>query len=219
MQLTLLLLAALLAVTCGPAVAGSDADTPARSARETDLQAGAVMFRQCALCHGQHGQGIIGGKYPRIGGLPDYYLLKALRDYKTGERGYDAMLVVGGLKHADEAALADLAAYIAAIEVQVAIPTPEQGNIRKGDRLFRNDCRTCHGRAAQGMERKESPPLVGQYHEYLLRQIGLFRTGHRVHANDPEDDTFVAYDEEDLRNIIAYIVSLNPKPEPIAATP
>jgi cytochrome c553 len=180
---------------------------------EPDRKAGEVMFRQCALCHGQRGQGILGGKYPRIAGLPDYYLLNALQDYQQGERGYDAMLVVGGLKTAGDQDLVNLAAYISDLEVDLDVPGPEDGSVRKGKKLYRYDCKSCHGRSGEGKTRKESPPLRGQYHEYLLRQIDLFMNKERIHADDPEDETFVAYEEEELLDILAFIASLDDKEE------
>jgi cytochrome c553 len=206
MPLTRLLLAALLAVPLGVIAANDDDEGPEL---EPDLEAGEVMFRQCALCHGQHGQGILGGKYPRIASLPEYYLLNALHDYQSGERGYEAMVVVGSLQTADEQDLVNLAAYISELEVEIDVPGPEEGSERSGKRLYKGDCRTCHGRKGEGKTRKESPPLRGQYHEYLMRQIALFKSGERIHADDPEDETFVDYEEEELLDILAFVASLD----------
>jgi cytochrome c553 len=176
---------------------------------EPDRRAGEVMYRQCALCHGKSGQGILGGKYPRIAGLPEYYLINALLDYQSGERGYDAMLVVGSLKTAEDQDIVNLAAYVSDLEVALDVPGPADASARKGARLYKNDCRTCHGRAGEGKQRKESPPLRGQYYEYLLRQIDMFKSKERIHADDPEDETFVDYEDEDLLDILAFIASLD----------
>ncbi len=217
MSLTRSLLAALAAVPLAllamtlPVQAADDnkARNEALDDYKPDLEAGETMFRQCALCHGQRGQGILGGKYPRLAGLPEYYLMNALRDYQTGARGYDAMIVVGGLKTADDKDLMDLAGYISDIDIELDVPEPEEGSARSGRRLYKYDCKTCHGRKAQGKSRKDSPPLRGQYHEYLLGQIGMFKSGERIHADDPEDETFTAYDEEELLDILAFVASLD----------
>jgi len=210
MPLMRLLLAALVAVPLGVLAAEDDDDDKVDLLdMEPDRAAGEVMFRQCALCHGQHGQGILGGKYPRIAGLPTYYMLNALEDYRSGERGYDAMLVVGGLKTAEDQDLVNLAAYVSDLEVNLDVPGPEDGSERSGKRLYKGDCRTCHGRKGEGKTRKESPPLRGQYHEYLMRQIALFKSGERIHADDPEDETFVDYEEEELIDILAFVASLD----------
>jgi cytochrome c553 len=199
-----LLLAALLAAPFGLAAASDD-----DAEHEPDLAAGEIMFRQCALCHGQRGQGILGGKYPRIAGLPEYYLVNALNDYKAGKRGYDAMLVVGGLRTAEQNDLINLAAYISDLDIQLDVPGPEDGNARSGKRLYKGDCKTCHGRTGEGKSRKESPPLRGQYHEYLMRQIALFKTKERIHADDPEDETFDDYEDEDLLDILAFVATFD----------
>lgn len=217
MSLTRSLLAALVAVPLGlmilmPSALARD-DYEARNEAlddyEPDLGAGEVMFRQCALCHGQRGQGILGGKYPRIAGLPEYYLMNALRDYQSGARGYDAMLVVGGLKTYDDRDLMDLAGYVSDLDIDLDVPEPEDGSARSGRRLYKYDCKTCHGRKAEGKSRKDSPPLRGQYHEYLMRQIVMFQNGERIHADDPEDETFDTYEEEDLLDILAFVASLD----------
>jgi cytochrome c553 len=214
MPLTRLILAALLALPVGLLCAADDDDDEIELLdMEPDRKAGEVMFRQCALCHGQHGQGILGGKYPRIAGLPSYYLLNALQDYQEGARGYDAMLVVGGLKTAGDQDLVNLAGYISALEVDLDVPGPEDGSARSGGRLYKYDCKTCHGRAGEGKTRKESPPLRGQYHEYLMRQIALFKNKERIHADDPDDETFAEYEDDDLLDLLAFIASLDDKEE------
>ena len=208
MPLMSLLLALLLALPAGLVLAADDDDD-----YEPDPAAGEVMFRQCALCHGHYGQGILGGKYPRIAGMPEYYLMNAVRDYQNDERSYSAMLVVGGLQTADDHDLMDLAAYISDLDLAedypLDVPGPEGASVRKGKRLYKGDCKTCHGRKGEGKTRKESPPLRGQYHEYLMRQIALFKNKERIHADDPDDETFVDYDDEDLLNILAFIASLD----------
>lgn len=179
---------------------------------QPDLRAGEVMFRQCALCHGQHGQGILGGKYPRIGGMPEYYVMAALRDYQSGARGYDAMVVVGGLRVAQETDLMNLAAYVSDLDAAVAVDAPPGGDAANGKDLYGNDCKTCHGRIGEGKARKESPPLRSQYPEYLLRQIGLFKKREREHAGDPDDETFADYEDQELLDILAYIATFDDQP-------
>ncbi|MFP4062215.1 MAG: c-type cytochrome [Halochromatium sp.] len=221
MSLTRLLLAALVAAPLGLIIAMTsasarddyDARNQALEDDEPNLAEGEVMFRQCALCHGQRGQGILGGKYPRIAGLPEYYLMNALRDYQDGKRSYDAMLVVGGLKTYDDRDLMDLAGYISSLEIDLDVPAPADGSARSGRRLYKYDCKTCHGREAEGKSRKDSPPLRGQYHEYLMRQIALFKNDERIHGDDPEDETFDTYEDDELLDILAFVASLDDDPD------
>ncbi len=207
-----ILLAALTAIA-PLALYAEDKATDAEVAA-ADAEAGRLAFRQCALCHGQWGQGIIGGKYPRVAGLPEYYLLKVLDDYRGGERNYEAMTVVGGLRNMSDEDLANLAAYISSIELDeqspLDVPTLA-GDADAGSDLYDGDCKTCHGRNGEGKAKKKSPALRGQYGEYLARQIDLFKNKKREHGGDPDDDTFEDYDQEEITSILAYITTLDDK--------
>jgi cytochrome c553 len=179
---------------------------------DPDPERGKALHRQCALCHGQYSQGILGGKYPRLAGLPDYYLLEMMEKYKAGTLDYPAMTVVGGLRNLSQEDLESLAAYISDIDLgEVApldIPTTP-GDVENGEDLYKGDCKTCHGRKGEGKTRKESPPLRGQYTEYLARQIEMFKKKERIHADDEEDETFEDYSEEELKDILAFISTLD----------
>jgi cytochrome c553 len=179
---------------------------------EPDMEMGKQLHRQCALCHGQYSQGILGGKYPRLAGLPDYYLLEMIEKYKDDTLSYPAMTVVGGLRNLSEEDVASLAAYISEIDLaEVApldIPTAP-GDVDEGEDLYKGDCKTCHGRKGEGKTRKESPPLRGQYTEYLQRQIDMFKKRERIHADDEEDETFDDYTDEELQAILAFISTLD----------
>ena len=182
------------------------------AATEPDVERGKTLHRQCALCHGLHSQGIIGGKYPRLAGYPEYYTIELIEKYKDGTLNYPAMTVVGGLRNLPQEDIESLAAYIADIDLAevypLDIPTPD-GDLEDGQDLYQGDCKTCHGRKGEGKSRKESPPLRGQYTEYLARQIDMFLKKERIHADDEEDETFVDYEPEEIQNILAYVATLD----------
>lgn len=189
--------------------------TPLTLQAEPDMERGKALNRQCALCHGFHGQGILGGKYPRLAGLPEYYLVGMMDKYKKGVLDYQAMTVVGGLRNLSDEDLQSLAAYLSDVDLAAVspldIPTPEGLDLENGEDLYQGDCKTCHGRKAEGMKRKESPPLAGQYSEYLARQIAMFKKKERIHANDEEDETFAEYEPQQIKDILAYISTLDDK--------
>ena len=90
-----------------PVIAGAQANAPAG-----DAVAGSKKNQMCAGCHG-----IVGWrtafpevyKVPKIGGQYAPYLVKALQEYKSGERSHPSMkAIVGSLTDKD---IADLAAY------------------------------------------------------------------------------------------------------------
>jgi cytochrome c553 len=51
-----------------------------------DASKGAVLFKQCILCHGEKGDGNPAQKAPRISGQYDWYIIKQLGDIKAGRR-------------------------------------------------------------------------------------------------------------------------------------
>ncbi len=190
--------------------AADKTDAAAAAAAET----GRLAYRQCALCHGQWGQGILGGKYPRIAGLPEYYLLKVLDDYRGGDRNFEAMTVVGGVRNMSDEDIALLSAYITSIDLEAVAPLDVPtlaGDLAAGGEIYEGDCKDCHGKDAVGKPRKKSPALRGQYGEYLARQIDLFKNKKREHAGDPDDDTFADYNAEQIANVLAYLTSLDNK--------
>ena len=98
-RLVALLIAAALSA---PALAAGDADT------------GKQKSQVCAACHGADGNSPTGPDFPRLAGQRQDYLLKALRDYKSGARKNPIMAgQVANLKPED---MADLAAYFSSLK-------------------------------------------------------------------------------------------------------
>lgn len=84
-----------------------------------DLTAGRQKALACQTCHGLDGRAKI-PEAPNLAGQSDIYLVKALKDYRSGARKDDMMsLVAPTLKDKD---IDDLAAYYSAIEVTVGPP-------------------------------------------------------------------------------------------------
>jgi len=74
-----------------------------------DAPSGKLKSQTCAACHGPDGNTPTGPDFPRLAGQHYDYLLKALRDYKSGARKNPIMAgQVGALNLQD---MADLAAY------------------------------------------------------------------------------------------------------------
>ncbi len=84
-----------------------------------DVKAGRQKARQCQTCHGLDGQAKLPDA-PNLAGQAEIYLVKTLKDYRSGARQHEMMsLVARNLKDDD---IADLAAYYAAIPVTVGPP-------------------------------------------------------------------------------------------------
>ena len=177
-----------------------------------DLDNGAQLHKKCALCHGQWSQGIPGGLYPRLAGLPETYLRQQIEDYRQGRRKDNAMVVIGGLVNMPESDLTDLIAYIASIDLaqrmRFNIPTAE-GYVRGGAQIYRRQCEACHGSHGEGSPHKGTPPLAGQYTEYLRKQIKDFSENTRNHGTDTGDNELGIATAEALQNLLAYLSTLD----------
>lgn len=55
-----------------------------------DAVRGAALYAPCAACHGTRGEGGAIPGAPRLAGIDDWYLLRQLRNYRDGLRGYHA---------------------------------------------------------------------------------------------------------------------------------
>jgi cytochrome c553 len=84
-----------------------------------DAKAGRQKALQCQTCHGLDGQAKL-PEAPHLAGQNEIYVVKALRDYRSGARRNDMMSVIAhGLSDQD---IDNLAAYYAAIPVTVGEP-------------------------------------------------------------------------------------------------
>lgn len=94
---------------------------PLRAAEAGDAAAGKAKTAMCVGCHG------IGGyrtafpevySVPKLGGQHGAYIVKALQEYKAGNRSHPTMrAIAAGLTDKD---MADLGAYYAADSVRTA---------------------------------------------------------------------------------------------------
>jgi cytochrome c553 len=84
-----------------------------------DVAAGRQKALACQTCHGLDGEAKI-PEAPNLAGQSAAYLVKALKDYRSGARKNDMMSIVAPtLKDND---IDDLAAYYSAIQVTVTPP-------------------------------------------------------------------------------------------------
>lgn len=83
-----------------------------------DIKAGKLQYVTCAACHGLRAEGIeqLGG--PRLAGQDDWYLIRQIRNYQTGARGFDPKDTFGAQMGAmaatltNDKAVNDVVAYI-----------------------------------------------------------------------------------------------------------
>ena len=177
-----------------------------------DLANGKAINKNCALCHGQYGQGASGKLSPRLAGLPKEYLVKALNDYRDGTRHNYMMIKTSALDKITDKDIDDIATYLSIIDLK-ADPAfdivQHTGDVKAGKGIFKGDCKTCHAKDGFGKPRKEAPPLAGQHHEYLFQSIKMFQAKARLHDNDDEDETFDDLTDQEILDTTAYISTLD----------
>ena len=167
----------------------------------------------CAACHGADGNSAV-GNFPKLAGQNEQYLLKQLKDIKSGSRPVVEM--TGMLNNLSDQDLADIAAYFASKKVtlgQVAKDQLEQGQLiyRAGlrDKAVAA-CTACHGPSGAGINSAGYPALSGQHAAYIEKTLKDFRDGKR--ANDPNAmmrNIAVKMSDEDIKAVSSYVQGLN----------
>ena len=193
----------------------------ARRGDKKPLKAGEAIA-QCVLCHGPKGEGNEDLGAPRIGGMAEWYLARQLKYFKTGVRAPSDADRYGTQMRAivlplDVATIEDLAAYISTLDPPPA-PAQDSGDASRGQQLYAT-CAACHGPNGRGNPALNTPSLVEQSGDYLVRQIDHFRTGLR---GSHRSDTFgqqmravvqsTVQSRKDAVDIAAYLGSLRQRP-------
>jgi cytochrome c553 len=124
-------------------------------------EAGQAKTALCAGCHGADGNSAV-SSFPKLAGQGEKYLLKQMRDVKSGARVIPEM--TGMLDGLTEQDLEDIAAYFSAQKMVVAQARAD--GIEQGRSLYRAGnpatgvaaCFACHGPAGLGIELAVFPP-------------------------------------------------------------
>lgn len=108
-------------------------DQPPQPTVSGDAKRGAALFRTCAACHGNTGQGISATNAPRLAQMSDWYLARQLKNFKDGTRGshhhdiYGNQMALISRFIPDTQAIDDLLAYIDTLRpVSTPQPAPER---------------------------------------------------------------------------------------------
>jgi len=192
-----------------------------------DLDKGKEINGTCAACHGEHGEGGKKGEYPRIAGQQVKYIEGQLRNFRARTRVNIPMFPYTQERELSDEDIKDIAAYIASIELPNKMPTytgnedaltkllmaekvmiiPRvEGDLENGGRLYQKQCAACHAKSGKG--RGMFPRLVGQYTSYLKRQVDLYLKGDRPHDEEGMAGRLNELTENDIRDILAYLTSI-----------
>ncbi len=177
---------------------------------EPDLRNGKRLYEICASCHLPEGWGTNDGAYPQIAGQHRQVLFQQLLHIRSGERDNPAMypFVQERTMGRGYQPLVDVVSYISRLPMH---PRHQKGpwgrhsdEYREGRRLFRKNCAQCHGQQAEGDDGTATPMLRGQHYPYLIRQVGLIRSGLRK-VNPTMTAILGSLQEEQLHKVINYI--------------
>jgi cytochrome c553 len=218
----------LAAASCGAAAVLALFAPVARATPHTVPDTMAQRVLACTPCHGKEGVATAQGYFPRIAGKPAGYLYNQLLNFREGRRNNAAM---GRLtENLSDAYLMEIASYFAALD----LPYPAPASVRPGpaQELSRGKilvtqgdatqrlpaCTRCHGDAMTGVA-PAIPGLLGLSRDYLLAQIGAWRTGlRRARAPDCMNEIGRRLTAQDLSAVVTYL-ALQPVPLDSAPAP
>ncbi|MFT7243190.1 MAG: cytochrome c553 [Candidatus Azotimanducaceae bacterium] len=175
---------------------------------------GKELTTTCIACHAEDGNSPAGA-FPSIAGQQPKYLLKQLRDIKSGAR--PAALMTGILTNMSDQDLIDLSAYYASQVSKGGSAKPELAELgetiylagikRKGIAA----CTACHLPDGSGNNAASFPSLGGQWPEYTVAQLKAFRSGVRANDGDGKMMRTIAMDLSDaeIEAVASYLYGLN----------
>ena len=126
-----------------------------------------------------------------------------------------------------DADVKDIAAYLNGIELDTQMPTytgkedaltkllmaekvmiipRAEGDLEAGGKIYQKQCASCHAKSGRG--RGMFPMLVGQYTNYLKRQVDLYRAGDRAHDEEAVGGVLNTLDEKQIQDVLAYLTSI-----------
>lgn len=184
-----------------------------------DAAAGQASYATCIACHGDNAQGNKALNAPRLNHLEPVYIAAQLNKFRSGARGGEGATATAKTMApmaavlADDAAVVNVAAYIAGLESPASAATVE-GDTNMGADYYNQFCGACHGAGAVGNPALNSPRLAGSDDWYLQAQLLAFRSGER--GAHPDDKTgkqmramaMILPNEQAVRDVVAYLHSL-----------
>jgi cytochrome c553 len=147
-----------------------------------DATAGKALTTACAACHGADGNSVM-PTFPKLAGQGEKYLLKQLKDIKSGARSVPEM--TGQLDKMTDANLADIAAYFDGNPTTLAGSKDDKELLELGAKIYRAGnkdvgvpaCIGCHSPTGSGNAPAGFPHLGGQHADYIAKQLKDFRAG------------------------------------------
>ncbi len=179
-----------------------------------DAAAGQGKIAMCSACHNADGNSMV-PNFPKLAGQGERYLLKQLRDIKSGDRPVVEM--TGMLDAMSEQDLADISAWYASQKGTIGAADPAL--VERGEALYQGGkivdgmpaCTGCHSPNGEGLDLAVYPKLNGQHSAYITKQLTDFREGDRTNDGDAMIMRSIAakLSNKDIKALSSYINGLN----------
>ena len=198
------------------------------AARALDEEKAKDIYGPCAACHGEFGAGGKKGEYPRIAGQQPKYMFQQLKNFQSQGRINLPMYPYTKERDLPDEDMKLVSEWLAKIELPTKMPTFKgkedaltrlqmvekvmlvprvEGDIEAGGKVFQKQCSACHGKQGQG--KGMFPMLVGQYINYLQKQVRAFLNAERSHDEDsPKEGVLYDLKAQDIQNVMAYLTTL-----------
>ena len=148
---------------------------------------GTITVDACVPCHGAAAPAVAGGPvFPMLDGQQPVYLIKQLREYRSGKRKSPVMAPLAAALQPQQ---------IAVMAAHFSSQAPTRGSSQNADMASRGKtlyeegnhtsgvpaCIGCH--MADGVGHERYPRLAGQRQTYIVQQLTEFKSSTRT--NDP----------------------------------
>ena len=161
-----------------------------------------IAGRVCAACHGNDGVSP-SPVNPNLAGQHPEYLLKQLRNFKSGERSNPIMMAMMATLSDED--MRNLAAYYAS-QKPALLSARDEALATQGRKLFRGGinekgvaaCAGCHSPNGAGIP-AQFPRISGQHAEYTAAQLKAFRAEERGNDENMMMRTIASISSRDLK--------------------
>jgi cytochrome c553 len=177
--------------------------------RGGDPVKGKESFRGCQGCHKADAAGVREGVYPRLTGQHASVLIKQITEIRAGIRSNPKMLPFVEDPAISMEEIGEIAAYLSTLTSVRENGKGAEDQSARGKKVFtENKCFECHGKNGEGNAAKSYPVLASQHYGYLLREMGLIKTGVRGNSNPDMVKAISKLSQADLEAAADYLSRL-----------
>ena len=180
-----------------------------------DATAGKDKSLVCAGCHGTDGNSLA-PNFPKLAGQHENYLIKQLKEFKSGVRKDSTGMMPGMVAGLSEQDMADISAYFASQNIRAG--TTDNKQLPAGVQLYKagntetdiSGCMGCHGPDGAGNPDAKFPAIGGQHAGYTAKQLKEFRDGSRTNDTAKMMQNITArMTDADIEALSSYIAGLD----------